>query len=141
MPALKACDAVILSAMPDRLAVEALHDALRQIRTAKDGPHPELQLLGVVVHAVPSPPTRLARGLIDALQRQPDVGRAVPLKFTTDITRTVVLQEATQAGQTIFQYAPEHNAAHQYMALADEVQSRLHGMLRPSQDQEMMDHG
>lgn len=81
VPALKACDAVILSAMPDRLAVEALQDALKQIRTAKEGPHSELQLLGVVVHAVPSPPTRLARGLIDALRRQPDVAPGVPLKF------------------------------------------------------------
>lgn len=141
VPALKACDAVILSAMPDRLAVEALQDALKQIRAAKEGPHPELQLLGVVVHAVPSPPTRLARGLIDALRRQPDVAPGVPLKFQTDITRTVVLQEATQAGQSIFQYAPEHNAAAQYTALADEVQLRLEAMLSRPSASEVRRHG
>lgn len=129
VPALKACDAVILSAMPDRLAVEALHEALRQILTAREGPHPELRLLGVVVHAVPNPPTRLARGLIDALRRQPDVDRGTPLKFETDITRTVVLQEATHAGKTIFQYAPDHAAAAQYAALADEVAARLGSMI------------
>ncbi len=141
VPALKASDAVILSTMPDRLAVEALHDALRQIQTAKAGPHPELLLLGVVVHAVPNPATRLARGLIKSLQSLPDVAPGVPLKFTTDITRTVVLQEATQAGKTIFQYAPEHKAALQYAALADEVHARVLSLLGSEPKHEVRAHG
>jgi len=141
VPALKASDAVILSTMPDRLAVEALHDALRQIKTAKAGPHPDLVLLGVVVHAVPSPETRLARGLVKSLQGLPDVAPGIPLKFATDITRTVVLQEATQAGKTIFQYAPEHRAAKQYSALAHEVDARLEALLGAAPTREVAANG
>ena len=125
VPALKAADFVILSAMPDRLAIEALHDALRQIQTAKAGPHPDLALLGVLIHAIPSPKTRLARGLLQALSGLPDIAPGTPVKFATDIVRTVVLQEAMQAGKTIFDYAPDHSAAKQYAALADEVQQRI----------------
>lgn len=125
VPALKAADFVILSTMPDRLAIEALHDALRQIQTAKAGPHPDLTLLGVLVHAIPSPKTRLARGLLQALSSLPDIAPGIPLKFVTDVVRTVVVQEAMQAGKTIFEYAPDHNAAQQYRALADEVRQRI----------------
>lgn len=125
VPALKAADFVILSTMPDRLAIEALHDALRQIQTAKAGPHPDLALLGVLIHAIPAPKTRLARGLLQALSGLPDIAPGTPVKFATDIVRTVVLQEAMQAGKTIFDYAPDHSAAKQYAALADEVQQRI----------------
>lgn len=52
-----------------------------------------------------------------------------------------MLQEATQAGQSIFQYAPEHNAASQYRALVDEVQSRLEEMLGQASETEVRGHG
>ena len=125
IPALKASDFAILSAMPDRLAVEALGEAIQQILTAQHGPHPDLILLGVVVCSVPKPKTRLARALIDSLEAAGSIADGVPLKFDVEIGRTVVLQEATQVGQTVFQYAPGHEVAEQYLELADEVERRI----------------
>lgn len=125
IPALKASDFVILSAMPDRLAIEALGEAIQQIITAQQGPHPDLVLLGVIVCSIPKPKTRLARALIDSLESAGEIDTGVPLKFDSEISRTVVLQEATQVGQTVFQYAPGHEVAQQYLELADEVEARI----------------
>ena len=125
IPALKASDFVILSAMPDRLAIEALGEAIQQIITAQHGPHPDLILLGVILCSIPKPKTRLARALIDSLEQAGEIDEGVPIKFETEISRTVVLQEATQIGQTIFQYSPGHEVAQQYLELADEVERRI----------------
>lgn len=125
IPALKAADFVILSAMPDRLAIEALGEAIQQIITAQQGPHPDLMLLGVIVCSIPKPKTRLARALIDSLEAAGEIDAGMPIKFDTEISRTVVLQEATQVGQTVFQYAPAHEVSQQYLELADEVEARI----------------
>ena len=125
IPALKAADFVILSAMPDRLAMEALTEACQQIITAQDGPHPDLLLLGILVCSIPRPRTRLARALIKNLDQSGEISEGVPLKFNIEIMRTVVLQEATHAGQTIFQYDSSHEVAQHYRALADEVEERI----------------
>ncbi len=125
IPALKASDFVILSAMPDRLAIEALGEAIQQIITAQNGPHPDLVLLGVILCSIPKPKTRLARALIESLAQAGEIDTGVPIKFDTEISRTVVLQEATQTGQTIFQYAPGHDVAAQYLELAEEVERRI----------------
>ena len=125
IPALKASDFAILSAMPDRLAIEALGEAIQQIITAQHGPHPDLILLGVILCSIPKPKTRLARALIESLENAGEIDTGVPLKFDTEISRTVVLQEATQIGQTIFQYAPGHEVALQYLDLATEVERRI----------------
>lgn len=125
IPALKASDFAILSAMPDRLAIEALGEAIQQIITAQHGPHPDLVLLGVVLCAIPRPKTRLARALIESLAQAGQIDEDIPLKFETEIARTVVLQEATQIGQTIYQYSPGHEVAEQYLELADEVEERI----------------
>lgn len=38
------------------------------------------------------------------------------LKFNTEISRSVVVQEALKAGQTILQYQGDHPVAAQYLA-------------------------
>lgn len=120
IPALKVADFVILSCMPDQLAVQALTPAVQDILDARQGPNSGLVLLGVAMNAMPNPMTRLARSLVN------DVDAACPnLRFETSLKRTVVLQEATKKGQTIFQYEPTDAIADAYRRLAREVEERI----------------
>lgn len=120
IPALKAADYAVLSCMPDQLAVTALIPAIGDIRDAQKGPNPELVVLGIIMNSMPKPRTRLASALIAEMEEA-----APNLKFETDLSRTVVLQEATKTGQTIFQYMPESPIAEQYRALAREFVARI----------------
>lgn len=120
IPALKAADFALLSAMPDQLAVKAIGPAVSYILQAQAGPNPDLIFLGVIMNAMPRPMTRLAGSLVD------EVERAAPdLQFKTHMPRTVVLQEATKVGQTIVEYAPDHTIADSYRELAKEVEERI----------------
>ena len=47
------------------------------------------------------------------------------LKFRTEIGRTVAVQEAQRAGQTIMQYQGDHPVADEYRAWAKEFEERL----------------
>jgi chromosome partitioning protein len=127
IPALKVADFAILSAMPDHLAVSALGEALQDIATAQRHANPMLMLLGVVVCAIPKPRTRLARQLLAYVERTCVDPRGATLKFTTEISRSVVVQEAQRMGRTVLQYQPNHAVAGEYRALADEVEQRLAG--------------
>jgi chromosome partitioning protein len=128
IPALKAAEYAILSAMPDQLAVQAIGPAVRYILTAQRGPNPNLVFLGVIMNAMPRPMTRLATSLVA------EVEKAAPgLQFKADLQRTVVLQEATKAGQTIVEYQPDHPIAESYRALAREVESRIRDIERVAQ--------
>lgn len=125
VPALKAADFVILSAMPDHLAVAGLGDALKDIASAKRYGNSSLTLLAVVLCAIPQPKTRLARQLIQYVAESCTDLEGRSLKFSTDISRTVVLQEAQRVAQTIFQYEPLHPVADQYRAVARELEARI----------------
>lgn len=125
VPALKAADFVILSAMPDHLAIAGIADALRDIATAKKYGNARLVLLAVIVCAIPQPKTRLARQLIQYVEQSCVGPDGASLKFKTDITRTVVIQEAQRLAKTIFQYDPSHLVAEQYLAVARELEERI----------------
>ncbi len=128
VPALKAADFVILSAMPDHLAVSALGEALQDIATAQQYANAKLMLLGVVVCALPRPKTRLSRQLVSYVERTCIDPSGRTLKFATEISRSVVVQEAQRLGKTILQYQPTHLVAGEYRELAMEVESRLSGI-------------
>jgi len=125
VPALKAADFVILSAMPDHLAIAGLADALKDIASAKRYGNPRLTLVAVILCAIPQPKTRLARQLIQYIEESCIEPKGKSLKFSTDINRTVVIQEAQRVAQTIFQYDPTHPVADQYRAVARELESRI----------------
>ncbi len=125
VPALKAADFVILSAMPDHLAIAGLADALRDIASAKRYGNPRLTLVAVILCAIPQPKTRLARQLIQYIEESCIDPKGKSLKFSTDISRTVVIQEAQRVAQTIFQYDPTHPVTDQYRAVARELESRI----------------
>ena len=46
-------------------------------------------------------------------------------EYSTIISRAVAVEEAQEAGKTVLQYAPEHKVAHQFRALARELEERL----------------
>ena len=125
VPALKAADFAILSTMPDHLAIAGIADALRDIATAKKYGNPRLVLLAVIVCAIPQPKTRLARQLIQYVEQSCIGPDEQSLKFKTEITRTVVIQEAQRLAKTIFQYDPSHLVADQYRTVALELEERI----------------
>ena len=125
IPGLKAADYVILSAMPDHLAVSALGEALQDIATAQKHANSHLTLLGVIVCALPRPKTRLARELVGYVERTCMDPDGNSLKFQTEITRSVVIQEAQRSGKSIFQYQGDHQVADEYRTLAKEVEERI----------------
>jgi chromosome partitioning protein len=127
IPALKAADFAVLSAMPDHLAVSALAEALSDIAVARRHANPSLALLGVIVCALPKPRTRLARELVDYVARTCTDPLGRTLKFSAEISRSVVIQEAQRMGRTIFQYQGGHPVADEYRALARELEERLAG--------------
>jgi chromosome partitioning protein len=125
IPALKVADFVILSAMPDHLAVSALAEALSDIATARKHANPKLALLGVVVCALARPKTRLARELVSYVEKACVDANGKTLKFKTEISRSVVVQEAQRMGKSILQYQGDHPVADEYRTLARELEERL----------------
>jgi len=69
--------------------------------------------------------TRLARELVAYVERTCVDGDGNTLKFATEISRSVVVQEAQRAGQTILQYRGDHPVADEYRALARQFEDRL----------------
>lgn len=128
IPALKVADFVLLTAMPDHLAVSALSEALQDIATAQKRANPNLMLIGVVVCAMPRPKTRLARELCSYVERTCVDPQGHTLKFKTEIARSVVLQEAQRMGKTIFQYQGDHLVADQYRTAARELEERIEAL-------------
>jgi chromosome partitioning protein len=125
IPALKVADHAILSTMPDHLAVSAMAEALSDIVAAQRHANERLTLLGVIVCAVPKPKTRLARELAAYVERTCVDPQGCTLKFRTEISRSVAVQEAQKAGQTILQYQGDHPVADEYRLLAREFEERL----------------
>ncbi len=125
IPALKAADFAVLSAMPDHLAVSAMAEALSDIVAAQKYANAKLALLGVIVCAVPRPKTRLSRELVAYLERTCVDAQGQSLKFRTEISRSVAVQEAQKVGQTLLQYRGDHPVADEYRTLAREFEERL----------------
>ena len=127
LPAFKAADYVILSATPEKLAVDGLADALTDINNAQRAGNANLQLLGVIFcsFARGRGQTRLSRKLIDYVEKHLQRPDGTTYKFDHDIHRSVAIQEAQQMGQSIFEYAPESTPAEQYRDLAKEILSRI----------------
>ncbi len=127
LPAYKVADYIILSATPERLAVDGLADALTDINNAQRAGNENLQLLGVIFCSFQRGrgQTRLSKQLIDYVEthlKRPD---GSTFKFNTDIFRNVAIQEAQQVGQSIFEYAPEGPSAEQYRELVKEILVRI----------------
>lgn len=113
----------ILTATPERLAIEGLNDAMSDIETVRSHTNPNLKLLGVVLSCV-NKRTRLATEIIgwveDTFARAGLFG-----DFKNRISRSVAVPDAQQTGRTIFQTEPEHKVTEEYRMLAREMLDRL----------------
>jgi chromosome partitioning protein len=123
--AYKAARWFVLSAMPDPLAVAGLNDALTDIQGAQKNGNPSLRVLGVLLSGVDGRRTRLAKTLIDYVEKQFAIDGSTSVKFQTTISRSTVIPEAQKIGKTLFQTVPTHKLCGQYRALALEVETRL----------------
>lgn len=106
-------------------AYSALAEALSDIAAARRHANAQLSLLGVILCAVPRPKTRLARELVAYVERTCVGAGGQSLKFAREISRSVAVQEAQKAGQTLMQYQGDHPVADEYRALAKEFEERL----------------
>jgi chromosome partitioning protein len=124
LAAYKAADYFLLSAMPSPLAIAGLQDALQDIVSARKHGNPSLTLIGVILSCV-TERTNIARALRDYVHQTFASTAEFSREYSTIISRAVVIEEAQEAGKTVLQYAPEHKVAHQFRALARELEERL----------------
>lgn len=134
VPAYKSADFVLLSALPTHLSTEGLAEALKDIQSAQKYGNPNLQLLGVIVSGVRRPLTRLARQLVDYVEKKITAPDGTSLKFPTDVSLSVKLQDAEKLHQTIYQYAPDSDIAEQYRAIARELEARIRKWAKDTKD-------
>jgi len=121
--AYRAAQWFLLTATPERLAIEGLNEAISDIRHVREQGNPDLKLLGVLLSCV-SRNTRLSAELIGWVEktfRQPNTYG----DFETRITRAVAVPEAQKHGKTIIQTEPTHQVSVQYLELAKEVIARV----------------
>lgn len=113
----------ILTATPERLAIEGLNDALEDIKIVREEWNPKLKLLGVVLSCV-NRRTRLASELIRWVE---ETFRAAGQfgDFKTRISRAVAVAQAQNEGKTIIQTDPAHKVTEEYRQLAREVMERV----------------
>lgn len=121
-------DWFLLTAMPEPFAVTGLTDALHDIQDAQKKLNPHLKLLGVIIAGVDRR-TSLSNSLTEYVQTAFSTPDGESAKFRTIISRSTVIPSAQKAGKTVFQTSPDHAVAHQYRALAAEIEDRLEKLL------------
>ena len=121
--AYKSANWFILSMTPDKLALEALLDALTDIVAVRDAGNPNLRLLGVVLTLVDKR-TRIASEYAERIRKDFEAaGHYGP--FMTQISRAVVVPQSYESGLALVEFAPDHMVTEQYRELAREVESRI----------------
>jgi len=121
--AYRVADWFLLTATPDRLALEGLNDAMEDMTVVQRSNNAQLKLLGVVLSCVDRR-TKLATALLkwadETFASAGEFGA-----FDTKISRAVAVPTAQRDGLTIFQSEPSHKVAEQYRQLARELVKRL----------------
>lgn len=113
----------LLSMTPDRLAYEALVDALTDILAVRDSGNPDLCLLGVVLSQIDRR-TTLAERYIRRIRKE--FGEAGQQgAFETTVSRSVVVTKANEKGQALRVFDPRHKVTQQFDELAAEFEARI----------------
>lgn len=121
--AYRAAEWFILTATPERLAIEGLNDAMSDIDTVRRHGNADLKLLGVALSCV-NRRTLLAKRILGWVEETfEEAGRFGD--FQTRISTSVAVPMAQDSGRTIFQTEPEHKVAGEYRRLAQEFLERL----------------
>ncbi len=117
--ALAAADYVLIPVQAEYYALEGLGQLLDVIQRIRQGLHPQLELLGVLL-TMYDKRTSLSEQVLGELQKHFD-GKL----FSTIIPRNVRLAEAPSFGQTIFEHDKWSKGARAYKQLAKEVEQRV----------------
>ena len=117
----------ILTARPGKTAMDSLSDAVQDLVQVKQF-GADAKLLGVVLTEV-DVRTRLSKDIVqfvhDEFRAKMDNGKVVKLGFENHISKTIAIEEAPYAAQTIFDYRSNSRACAEYEALAEEIEDRL----------------
>lgn len=120
-----AADYFILTAVPERLAIEGLVNAIRYIGHAHKGGNPDLRLMGVVMNQVPGRTTTLSKLLLGEVERHFGGGDEFRRPFENYISASTIVPSVQQSGKTLVEAAPDHKVTNQYRALAREFLARF----------------
>ena len=126
--ALIAANAFIIPVFPSGYDLKGLETLMRTIEKVQKRFNPGLRLLGVLLGNYDTT-AKLDSDIHNMLSRK--FGNQ--LIFDVKINRSVKHREATVYGRTIFEHAPEGQAAAQFAALVNEVATRLNGKGTPEQ--------
>lgn len=126
-----AAEYFVLTAVPERLAIEGLVNAIRYIQHAHSGGNESLRLMGVVMNQVPGRATRLSQALLGEVDKHFGGGDEYRRPFETHISASTIVPSVQQGGQTLFDAAPEHKVTEQYRALAREFVERFERFEQP----------
>lgn len=118
--ALIASDFYIIPVFPSGYDLKGLETLWRTVEKVRERYNPQLVLLGVLVGNFDTRP-KLDNDIQQMLTQK--FGKDVI--FKTTIHRSVKHREASVYGKTIFEHAPDHSAAEQFRALAQEILKRL----------------
>lgn len=124
-----AAEYFVLTAVPERLAIEGLVNAIQYIQHAKRSGNPHLRLMGVVMNQVPGRPTRLSRTLLEEVDRHFGAGDEFMRRFDASISQSTIVPTAQQMGTTLFEAFPDHKVTQQYRDLAEEFEQRFDTLL------------
>jgi chromosome partitioning protein len=117
----------ILTARPGKTAIDSLSDAVQDLLQVKEF-GAEGRLLGVVLTEVDLR-TKLSKDVVqfveDEFQAVLDNKTKIKLGFEHHISKTIAIEEAPYAAQTIFDYRSNSRACAEYEALAEEMELRL----------------
>ena len=118
-------DYFIISTLPERLAIEGMKNALKDIQRAqRKDRNPNLKLLGVLVSGFDRR-IRKAREYDDAINTSFVAASQPSRKFSANISRAAAISRAQHSGKTVFQTEPNHAVIEQFMATAREIEERI----------------
>lgn len=130
LSALAAVDEVFLPLQPHFLALHGMSKLLGTIEAVTESLNNQLRLTGVVI-CMNEASTKLAQEVRSDAEafftavddaRCPWFGAKI---FETAIRRNIRLAEAPSFGESIFEYAPYSNGAHDYRLLAEEISASV----------------
>lgn len=118
----------VLTARPGKTAMDSLSDAVQDLLQVKQF-GAEGRLLGVALTEVDIR-TKLSKDIVqfvrDEFEATLDDNTVIKLGFENYISKTIAIEEAPYAAQTIFDYRANSRACAEYEALAEEIELRLH---------------
>lgn len=123
-------DYFIISTLPEKLALEGLKNALKDIGQAqRTDRNPNLRLLGVIVSGLDRR-IRKAREYDEAIRESFAANGQHSAKFRAAVNRAASIPRAQDKGKTVFQVEPSHEVTRQFLDIAEEIIERVQGFER-----------